>query len=137
MAGREQFFRPADILLFSAIVLAALLSFAVPEIAKTVPIVGPASLAALGALVLGWAIWLTRRLYATFSPWNRRRFAVLVFFLNDRNELLLVNRPMVWNGARARRLNPPGGRIDVGELPHDAVSRRLEAEAGILPHQYE
>lgn len=53
------------------------------------------------------------------------RFAVLMFILDTANRLMLVHHPF------HKRLIPPGGRLNDGEIPHEAVKRRLLEETGI------
>ena len=57
-------------------------------------------------------------------------YAVLIFFLNKRNELLLIKHP--FHGCYL----PPGGGLKQGEVPHLAVAERLKEETGIQEFEF-
>ena len=56
--------------------------------------------------------------------------AVLIFFLNEKDELLLIRHPF------HQCYLPPGGGLKDGELPHKAVAERLKEETGILNFKF-
>ena len=70
----------------------------------------------------GIAIWIlvntAAAIWAT-ANWGRGRYAVLLFVLNDAGSLLLIQHPF------HKRLMPPGGRLRMWELPHEAIARVL------------
>ena len=57
-------------------------------------------------------------------------YAVLIFFLNAKYELLLIRHPF------HKCYLPPGGGLKEGELPHTAVAERLREETGILNFKF-
>jgi nucleoside phosphorylase/ADP-ribose pyrophosphatase YjhB (NUDIX family) len=64
------------------------------------------------------------------APRVEGRFAVLVFLLDAKNRLLLVQHPF------HKRLIPPGGRLNDGEVPHDAIKRRVLEETGLTAFEF-
>jgi len=77
-------------------------------------------------VVLALVVWgLYRLAELILNHYKTGRFAVLIFFLNSKNELLLIQHPF------HKRFLPVGGRLKPGELPHEAVKKRLKEEAGI------
>jgi ADP-ribose pyrophosphatase YjhB (NUDIX family) len=61
----------------------------------------------------------------------RVRYATLIYFLNAENDLLLVQHP--YHSVRI----PPGGRIGINKLPHDAIELHLFNEAGLKRDEWE
>jgi ADP-ribose pyrophosphatase YjhB (NUDIX family) len=85
------------------------------------------------AITLGFAvaIWGLYRLVSTLLQYVRYgRYAVLIFFLNSENKLLLIKHP--FHGC----LLPPGGRLKQWELPHVAVAKRLKEETKIEDFEF-
>ena len=90
-----------------------------------------ASVYSLYALLGVLSIWLVLKLIQLVRVLLLPvRFAVLVFFLNSENKLLLIRHPF-----HKRRI-PPGGRLNLNELPHVAVEARLREEAGITSFEF-
>lgn len=87
----------------------------------------------IAAIVLGVAIavWGLYRLISTLLQYlSFGRYAVLIFFLNKNNELLLIKHPF------HRCLLPPGGRLGLWDLPHQTVAKKLKEETGITEFEF-
>jgi ADP-ribose pyrophosphatase YjhB (NUDIX family) len=82
----------------------------------------------LGLAIIIWGVY--RLLGIVFQYIRYGRYAVLVFFLHKNNKLLLIRHP--FHGC----LLPPGGRLNQWELPHKAVAKKLEEEAGITEFEF-
>lgn len=83
------------------------------------------------ALFVAMILWGTFRFISFILQYLQYgRYAVLIYFLNKNNELLLIKNP--YHG----RFIPPGGRLKLWEFPHMAVSRKLKEEAGISDFEY-
>lgn len=58
-----------------------------------------------------------------------RKYVVGFFFSEDREKVILVRKTHPeWQDGK---LNGPGGKVDKGETPHDAMVREFEEEIGI------
>lgn len=57
---------------------------------------------------------------------KKQRVAAYGVCINDNDEILLAR----WLGPKGKRWILPGGGIDHGEHPHDAVIREFEEETG-------
>jgi ADP-ribose pyrophosphatase YjhB (NUDIX family) len=57
---------------------------------------------------------------------KKQRVAAYGVCINDKDEILLAR----WLGPNGKRWILPGGGIDHGEHPHDAVIREFEEETG-------
>ena len=86
------------------------------------PIAGWAALAIGVALGL-YALY--RLIDTALNYFRYGRYAILIFFLNNMNDLLLIRHPF------HKCYLPPGGRLQQLELPHKAIARKLKEEAGI------
>ncbi len=90
-----------------------------------------ASLYAFVVLAVVATTWAIARLAAAVLQYLLfGRYAVLIYFLNRNNELLLISHPF------HNRLLPPGGRLKIWELPHNAVATKLKTETAITSFQF-
>ena len=64
-----------------------------------------------------------------WNQWQPRERATLCFVITERRILLIRKK----RGLGAGKINAPGGRIEVGEQPHDCAVRETEEEVGITP----
>jgi ADP-ribose pyrophosphatase YjhB (NUDIX family) len=80
--------------------------------------------AVLLVLVLFALRWLDHRLRSV-------RYAVSAFVLNDENELLVYMHPF------HKVFLQPGGRVRIGEVPHDALARCLMERLALAREAYE
>ena len=53
--------------------------------------------------------------------------------INERNQALVLRRS-IWPGkpARSHQADLPGGKVDNGELEHEAAAREIKEETGIV-----
>lgn len=65
-----------------------------------------------------------------WSTWNPGIHATLMFIITDSRILLIEKK----RGLGAGKVNGPGGKIDPGETPLQAVIRETEEELRITPH---
>ena len=117
----------SDKFVLGAVVLAVLVNLTAAHLDKRYP-----SIAAWAALLLAGAVGLYavyRSLEIAIQYFRYGRYAVLIFFLNSKNELLLIRHPF------HKCYLPPGGRLNQWELPHEAVAKRLKEETGIESFQ--
>lgn len=59
------------------------------------------------------------------------RYAIEIFLLDDKNNLLLIYHPY------HKRWIPPGGRLKLFELPHEALVKKLKEESGLDENNFE
>jgi 8-oxo-dGTP pyrophosphatase MutT (NUDIX family) len=107
----------------AAVLLAAMVNLAAAYFDRRYP-----SSAAWSADILAGAVGLYalfRFFQTTLQYFRYGRYAVLIFFLNNRNDLLLIRHPF------HKCYLPPGGRLKQWELPHEALAKRLREETGI------
>lgn len=117
-----------DRLIMSAIVLAAIVNVASSYYSEVLP--ESIKVSALLIVSIIFIYFIFRILGLLLSYLRYGRFAVLVFVLNKKNQLLLVSHPY-----HKRRI-PPGGRLAQWELPHTAVTAKLKDEANILNFEF-
>ena len=66
-----------------------------------------------------------------WDSWKYTEQAVICYIKNkDTNEVLLINKK---TGLGAGKVNAPGGRIEPGEMPVEAVVRECQEEVGLTP----
>lgn len=70
-----------------------------------------------------------------WDSWKFTEQAVICYIKNkDKNEVLLINKK---TGLGAGKVNAPGGRIEAGEMPIEAVVRECQEEVGLTPQEPE
>ncbi|MDC7226402.1 MAG: 8-oxo-dGTP diphosphatase [Spirochaetales bacterium] len=66
-----------------------------------------------------------------WDSWKFTEQAVICYIKdNDKNQVLLINKK---TGLGAGKVNAPGGRIEPGEMPLEAVVRECQEEVGLTP----
>lgn len=66
-----------------------------------------------------------------WDNWKFSEQAVICYIKNnDSNEILLINKK---TGLGEGKVNAPGGRIEAGEMPVEAVIRECQEEVGLTP----
>lgn len=65
-----------------------------------------------------------------WNCWTPREQSVLCFIFRE-NEVLLILKK---RGLGGGKINAPGGKIEPGESPLQAVIRETEEEVGLTPH---
>ncbi len=66
-----------------------------------------------------------------WDSWEFTEQAVICYIKNpETNEVLLINKK---TGLGAGKVNAPGGRIEPGEMPLEAVVRECQEEVGLTP----
>lgn len=65
-----------------------------------------------------------------WTTWRGEMLATLMFIVRDGQVLLIEKK----RGLGAGKINGPGGKIDPGETPLQAVVRETEEELRITPH---
>lgn len=120
--------RPSDRFILATIIVGLIVNLGSTFLGEYFPQVSQYAAISLGIAV---AIWALYRLVSTLLHYLRYgRFAVLIFFLNSKNELLLIKHP--YHGC----LLPPGGRLKQWELPHIGVANRLREETRIIDFEF-
>ena len=66
-----------------------------------------------------------------WATWSGEMHATLMFIVKDGRVLLIEKK----RGLGAGKINGPGGKIEPGETPLQAVVRETEEELMITPHQ--
>jgi ADP-ribose pyrophosphatase YjhB (NUDIX family) len=112
-----------DKFFLSAVFLSILINVSSSFIDSKFPLLSEYSFYVIGVALLFWILYRIGELVFNYIRYGR--FAVLVFFVNSKKELLLVKHP--FHGCYL----PVGGRLNQWELPHNAVKRKLSEEAGI------
>jgi 8-oxo-dGTP pyrophosphatase MutT (NUDIX family) len=107
------------------IVLGAVVNLASTYASNTSPTTSKIGFWLAVAIVGGAALTIGGQALLSVLYFGRGRYAVLIFALDDRWRVLLVEHPF------HQRLIPPGGRLKLLELPHEAVGRFLSEEAGV------
>jgi 8-oxo-dGTP diphosphatase len=64
-----------------------------------------------------------------WDNWNFTEQAVICY-IKDKDQVLLINKK---TGLGAGKVNAPGGRIEAGEMPVEAVIRECQEEVGLTP----
>lgn len=66
-----------------------------------------------------------------WENWKFTEQAVICYIKdNEKNQVLLINKK---TGLGAGKVNAPGGRIEPGEMPLEAVVRECQEEVGLTP----
>ncbi len=65
-----------------------------------------------------------------WSTWQGEMLATLMFIIRDGRVLLIEKK----RGLGAGKINGPGGKIEPGETPLEAIIRETEEELCITPH---
>ena len=65
-----------------------------------------------------------------WSTWKGEMLATLMFIIQDGRVLLIEKK----RGLGAGKINGPGGKIDPGETPLQAIIRETQEELVITPH---
>ena len=66
-----------------------------------------------------------------WHAWRPRETATLLFVIRDGQVLLIEKK----RGLGAGKINGPGGRVEVGELPEQCAVREVEEELRVTPTQ--
>ncbi|MES2439531.1 MAG: 8-oxo-dGTP diphosphatase [Verrucomicrobiota bacterium] len=66
-----------------------------------------------------------------WTHWSGEMHATLMFIVKD-GQILLIEKK---RGLGAGKINGPGGKIDPGETPLEAVIRETQEELVITPHE--
>jgi 8-oxo-dGTP diphosphatase len=64
-----------------------------------------------------------------WQQWQPRERATLCFIIRD-NQILLIRKK---RGLGAGKINAPGGRLEIGETPHECAIRETQEEVGLTP----
>jgi 8-oxo-dGTP diphosphatase len=64
-----------------------------------------------------------------WKTWQPRERATLCFLIED-GQILLIRKK---RGLGAGKINGPGGRIELGEEPHECAVRETSEEVGLTP----
>jgi 8-oxo-dGTP diphosphatase len=64
-----------------------------------------------------------------WQQWQPRERATLCFIIRD-NQILLIRKK---RGLGAGKINAPGGRLEMGETPHECAIRETQEEVGLTP----
>jgi 8-oxo-dGTP diphosphatase len=64
-----------------------------------------------------------------WQQWQPRERATLCFIIRD-NQVLLIRKK---RGLGAGKINAPGGRLEIGETPHECAIRETQEEVGLTP----
>lgn len=64
-----------------------------------------------------------------WQQWQPRERATLCFIIRD-NQVLLIRKK---RGLGAGKINAPGGRLEIGETPHQCAIRETQEEVGLTP----
>lgn len=65
-----------------------------------------------------------------WSTWKGEMLATLIFIIQDGRVLLIEKK----RGLGAGKINGPGGKIEAGETPLQAIIRETQEELVITPH---
>ncbi len=65
-----------------------------------------------------------------WSNWKPGMRATLIFIMRE-DEVLLIEKK---TGLGAGKINGPGGKIELGETPREAIIRETQEEVGLTPH---
>jgi ADP-ribose pyrophosphatase YjhB (NUDIX family) len=115
--------KKTDVFFLTAFVIAIITNVSSSYIDKKFPDFGKYTSYLIGCSLFLWGVYRLAELVFAYIRYGR--YAVLIFFLNNNNQLLVIKHP--FHGC----LLPVGGRLKQWELPHLAVKRKLKEEAGI------
>ncbi len=119
--------KKSDSFILLTVVVGVILNLGAAHIDRRFP---PVSAYASTLLAAALLLYLCYRVFDGLLHYLRfGRYAVLIFFLNSKNQLLLIRHPY------HKCYLPPGGRLSQWELPHEAVSRKLKEEVGVTSYE--
>jgi ADP-ribose pyrophosphatase YjhB (NUDIX family) len=114
----------------SAVIVAMVVGVATNHLSTLAPWMQPAAFALVIVALILWVGSEAGSFLIAVLYGGKGRYSVLVFALDRQKRLLLVQHPF-----HKRRI-PPGGRLKMFELPHDAVGRLLKEEAGVTSYEF-